>query len=453
FAHHENPTKWDSSVAILRKWTQNSYRPVQYGQCWVFAGVACTVLRCLGMPTRLITNFNSAHDSDRNLSIDKYYDPAGKSLKIGQDSIWDYHVWNECWFVRRDLGGSYSGWQVVDATPQEPSQGIYQCGPASVVAVKHGDIKLMYDTAFVFTEVNADVNRWVVYGNGKKVRVYCDTASVGASISTKAVGSNHRVDVTNSYKYPEGSAEERSVYKKARGMLSALSTTPRPAETLNEAPTELAQNPGILGKFTLTEPPVFGQDVNLILSLSNLSTTHKSVKVHLNVSSMLYTRTAVREILQQETSIHLNSKEEGRIPFKIAYTHYGSSLTDDKKILVTALCEVEQGAKLLVEKAITLESPNIYIKAHPNAVMDKAVTVEISYANPLPEPVGECVLLVTLMSQEVKINLTDLAPRERASIHFEFTPRRKGAMQLQVDFSCNKFLHIKGFTIMNVVSG
>lgn len=42
FAHHENPSRWDGSVAILRKWAQCNFRPVQYGQCWVFAGVAGT---------------------------------------------------------------------------------------------------------------------------------------------------------------------------------------------------------------------------------------------------------------------------------------------------------------------------------------------------------------------------------------------------------------------------
>lgn len=82
--------------------------------------------------------------------------------------------------------------------------GIFQCGPASVLAVKQGDVNLNYDTAFVFTEVNADINRWVVYPDGRKVRVYCDTSSIGTAISTKAVGSNHRVDITNNYKFPEG---------------------------------------------------------------------------------------------------------------------------------------------------------------------------------------------------------------------------------------------------------
>ncbi|KAK9405103.1 protein-glutamine gamma-glutamyltransferase E-like [Crotalus adamanteus] len=438
FAHHENPSRWDGSVSILRKWAQGNYRPVQYGQCWVFAGVTGTILRCLGIPTRLVTNFNSAHDSNSNLSIDKYYDPAGKSLKMGQDSVWDYHVWNESWFVRRDLGNAYCGWQVIDATPQERSQGIYQCGPTSVMAVKQGDVKLNYDTAFVYTEVNADINRWVVHSNGKRVRAYCDTSSIGRALSTKAVGSNQRVDVTNNYKFPEGSSEERSIYRKACMLLSGSS----PSEA---AASELIAHPELFGKFKLTQPPVLGKDVNLILSLSNLSDSPKTVAINLSVSSVLYTRRAVKEILKEATSLHLGGKEEKYLPLRITYGHYGNSLTDDKKLLVTALCDVPGGVKLLVEKAITLESPNLSIVVPPKVFANTPATVEISYANPLPEPVKDCVLLVTLMGQAIKINVADLAAGERSKIYFEFTPRRTGAMQLHVDFSCSKFHHVKSF--------
>lgn len=82
--------------------------------------------------------------------------------------------------------------------------GIFQCGPASVRAIKEGDVDLDYDTLFVFTEVNADCNQWIVYKDGTKKKVYCDTERIGKAISTKAMGSNSRVDVTNNYKYPEG---------------------------------------------------------------------------------------------------------------------------------------------------------------------------------------------------------------------------------------------------------
>ena len=37
------------------------------------------------------------------------------------------------------------------------SLGLYQCGPASIEAVKRGEIGLGFDATFVFTEVNADV--------------------------------------------------------------------------------------------------------------------------------------------------------------------------------------------------------------------------------------------------------------------------------------------------------
>lgn len=37
-----SPLHWSGSVAILQKWFKGRFKPVKYGQCWVFAGVMCT---------------------------------------------------------------------------------------------------------------------------------------------------------------------------------------------------------------------------------------------------------------------------------------------------------------------------------------------------------------------------------------------------------------------------
>lgn len=120
------------------------------------------VCRALGLPSRVITNFSSAHDSNGSITIDYIVDSKGKIIEE-YDSIWNFHVWSEIWMKRADLGEAYDGWQVIDATPQEDSYGKYRCGPASVAACKQGDVTKPYDLPFLFSEVNADRVNIFVY--------------------------------------------------------------------------------------------------------------------------------------------------------------------------------------------------------------------------------------------------------------------------------------------------
>lgn len=118
-----SPTCWTSSVSILQRWFQNRCYPVKYGQCWVFAAVMCTgtvvtvlflcgrvlpwtlsktetsldliillsvisVMRFFGIPCRVVTNFQSAHDSNNSLTIDEYYDDYGVRSKEASESVW-----------------------------------------------------------------------------------------------------------------------------------------------------------------------------------------------------------------------------------------------------------------------------------------------------------------------------------------------------------------------------
>uniref|UniRef100_A0A7N6FG96 Protein-glutamine gamma-glutamyltransferase 2 n=1 Tax=Anabas testudineus TaxID=64144 RepID=A0A7N6FG96_ANATE len=212
-----SPSQWNGSHAILKKWFNTYCSPVKYGQCWVFAGVMCSVMRLLGIPCRVVTNYESAHDNDGNLVIDVFHADYGVRFRESNDSVWNFHVWVEGWMRRPDLAedGKYDGWQVLDPTPQEKSEGVFCCGPASVKAILNGDTELKYDGPFIYAEVNADCIDWLVKANGSKVNIFSDTKRVGQNISTKAVGLNKRMDITDTYKYPEGSAKEREVFKHA----------------------------------------------------------------------------------------------------------------------------------------------------------------------------------------------------------------------------------------------
>ncbi|KAJ3603065.1 hypothetical protein NHX12_030809, partial [Muraenolepis orangiensis] len=195
-----SPMFWKGSVDILLNWDSSSCRPVRFGQCWVFAAVACSVSRALGIPCRVVTNYMSAHDTNSNLVIERFYDQNGRSQ--GGDMIWTFHCWVESWMTRPDLKPEFDGWQVVDPTPQEKSEGVFCCGPVPVKAIQQGELTCKYDAPFVFAEVNADALTYTTLEDGSRKKVFSDT-TIGQKISTKSVGSDSREDITHLYKYPE----------------------------------------------------------------------------------------------------------------------------------------------------------------------------------------------------------------------------------------------------------
>ena len=62
----------------------------------------------------------------------------------------------------------------------------------------------------MIAEVNSDVKYHQRQPNGDFKVMFSDTFQVGKNISTKAVGTIRREDITLAYKYAEGTAEERA---------------------------------------------------------------------------------------------------------------------------------------------------------------------------------------------------------------------------------------------------
>jgi transglutaminase 1 len=228
------PWVWTGSDAIFRQFFQTG-RPVKYGQCWVFSGCLTSILRAVGLAARSITNFESAHEpAPYQFTIDRYWVQRNGQVRrvraggaragvAGADasrlvlqwqqsdmrgSIWNFHAWTDVWISRSDISDA-SGWQAVDATPQETSGGYFQLGPASLAMVRANERDSQYDADFVISETNADVVDWVQQ-SGKWVVYARDTKTVGQLMSTKAVGSNSRDDITSDYKTESDSIEAGS---------------------------------------------------------------------------------------------------------------------------------------------------------------------------------------------------------------------------------------------------
>ncbi|XP_047625151.1 protein-glutamine gamma-glutamyltransferase Z [Phacochoerus africanus] len=448
-----SPLEWNGSVAILRQWAARGGQPVKYGQCWVFAAVMCTVMRCLGVPTRVVSNFRSAHNADANLTVDTYYDQNAEMLPPQKrDKIWNFHVWNECWMIRKDLPPEYNGWQVLDPTPQQTSSGLFRCGPASVKAVREGEVHLPFDTAFVYAEVNADEVVWLLEDGRAREILAHKTSSIGKEISTKMVGSDQRQNITSSYKYPEGSPKERSVFMKAsQKMLGPRGTLSPFLDLLGSGGFE--NQPAQL-QLHLTRTPQWGQDLLLKLHARRVTDrAHPQGPIQLVVrfcAQTLLHNGGTREPLWRQTShLTLDFGEVIEWPLLLPYNNYRNKLTDEKMIRVSGIAKVEgTGRSMLVLKDISLEPPDLSIEVSEKAEVGKALKVHISLTNTLSVPLTHCTMVLEgsgLINGQISKDLGTLVAGRTIQIQMDLYPIKAGPRQLQVLISSKEIKEIKGY--------
>lgn len=432
-----HPGSWIGSVDILRQWAASG--PVRYGQCWVFAAVACTVSRALGIPCRVVTNFGSAHDSDANLVIENLYDEDGKRIS-GGDSVWNFHVWVDSWMTRPDLGQEFDGWQASDPTPQETSEGVFCCGPAPLKAIKEGELTKKYDAPFIFAEVNADIVDLVRLSNGEFVKFSGSTKSVGRFISTKAVGSDDRYDITHKYKYPEGSKEERQVYEKAQH---------------HNKLQQRGAEPGLHLKIKLADNMIVGSDFEVFAVLTNNHMKARTCNFLFFARAVGYNGKLGDGCGFASDKVEVPSGEERRLSLKLDYLSYGPVITSDRLIQLSAITVDKQTIDFCkAEKTVVLDEPELHIKLLGEAVVKQSVSAELTLINPLPEALQGCSFTIE------GVGLTDGKPRtaeigsvgpgQEARASLDFTPSSTGSLVLLGNFDSNKLKNIKSFINVTV---
>nr|CAD7585839.1 unnamed protein product [Timema genevievae] len=340
------PHSWTGSVAIFEQYLKSGGRPVKYGQCWVFSATTVTVCRTLGIPCRSVTNYVSAHDTDSSLTVDKYFDIHGEEIQGGpdghcSDSCWNYHVWNDVWMSRPDLPKGNGGWQVIDATPQEQSDALFRCGPASVEAVKRGKVGLAYDTPFIFAEVNADVCHFQEDTNSDWgfSALNISQYTVGKRLVTKRVGVDDDEgdadleDITDQYKYTEGSELERlTVLNAVRGVEKAKQYYNLPKEEEEDISFSLVE----------IDTVPYGEGFAVTVHLHNKSEEARTVSAVLSAGSVYYTGVTVHLLKRAQRQFVLQPNQREVLQADIGLNEYLDKMVDHGLVKIYAMANVQE---------------------------------------------------------------------------------------------------------------
>ncbi|XP_076069414.1 hemocyte protein-glutamine gamma-glutamyltransferase-like isoform X2 [Oratosquilla oratoria] len=452
------PYKWTGSARILEEYLRSGYQPVKYGQCWVFSALTTTICRAMGIPCRSVTNFVSAHDTNASLTIDKYFDADGDEIEGGPDgeswdSIWNFHVWNDVWMTRPDLPQGYGGWQAIDATPQEESDSKMQCGPASLAAIRRGDIGLGYDAPFVFAEVNADIMHW---GEDPESdwgysRMKINRFHVGRNVLTKDpekdddLGDDDKQDVVTDYKNPEGSAGERlAIHNAVRGY--------RRAQRYYEFNKDIKEDV----EFDLVDIDKIevGNTFTVKVIIKNLSNEPRTVSANLTARSIYYTGVHYAVIKKGDGKFPIGPKMTKELPLTVTYNEYWQKLREHCMVKMYAICRVkETGQTWTDEDDFQVEKPRLKITALSPPKVKTDCEVEFSFKNPLNTPMTECSLNVDgpglLRPTEVKVK-GEVPVNGMFKYKYIFRPRIHGDRKIIATFNAKEIYDVNGSITIKV---
>ncbi|KAM8893205.1 LOW QUALITY PROTEIN: protein-glutamine gamma-glutamyltransferase 2-like, partial [Spinachia spinachia] len=344
---------------------------------------------------------------------------------------WNFHCWVESWMMRGDLPKGNDGWQVLDPTPQELSDGEFCCGPCPVTAIKEGNLAVKYDAPFIFAEVNADTIYWILHGNGQRQKIKVDHTGVGRNISTQSVYGNQREDLTLHYKYPEGSIKERDVYGKAGRLYPE---------------TENAE-PGL--KLSIKHAkPIFGTDFDVFVEVNNEGGKEAHAQLTVLVTAATYNSIHHGECKRQKINVTVPAHKAHREVLRLHYDDYAHCVSEHHLITVKALLEsLGDNDTIMTMTSIPLSMPEVLVQVPGKAVQYETAKVLITFTNPLPVPLVGGVFTVEgaglLMATEIPVR-RDILPGQKVSVELSFSPMRCGVRSLIVDFDSNRLKDVKG---------
>ncbi|ELK05494.1 Erythrocyte membrane protein band 4.2 [Pteropus alecto] len=459
------------SVPILRQWFTGHGRPVYDGQAWVLAAVACTVLRCLGIPARVVTTFTSAQGTGGGLLVNEYYSEKGLQNREGQRGrIWIFQTSTECWMTRPALPQGYGGWQILH--PSSPNGGgvLRACDLVPVRAVKEGTLGLTPAVSDVFASVNASCVVWKCCEDGTLELTNSNTKYVGNNISTKGVGTDRCEDITQNYKYPEGSLQEKEVlervqkerleHKEDNGIHPLSLETTDPLYLFLEAPSFL---------------PLRG-DAQFSITLFNSCDQEKEVQLIIGVQALYYNGVLAAELWRNKQQLRLGAKQDpdsfalymqlllvsgahthsvlctdstchvSVITCSLSSSNFEKSPPENSFLRLTAMAtHSESSLSCFAQEDIAICRPHLDIEMPETVEQYQPLTAKISILNSLDVPMTDCVIYILgrgLIHRERSYRVGPVRPGNSLCTQFHLTPTKVGPQRLIVEMDCSVFQNL-----------
>jgi len=463
-----SPHMWSGSVQIIEEFLRRGATPVRYSQCWVMASLLTSMCRALGLPSRPVTAFVCALDTQDSLTIDRYIDRFGDIIEQGpkrdqQDALWSFHTWSEVWMQRTDQPKEYSGWQALDPTrpvkaTKETNTNV--CGPCPVEALKRGDVGQRDDICSFFASLNSYVRYF--YEDGESGWGYSPFRQfrypVSRYILTKAVGrfddegDDDCQDITNLYRDHEITEDERfAIFNSCRGVGKEVPSFEYQAAALNRRsfdPNETDRK-----SFDVTfslEPParvMVGDKMTVPLIVHNNSSEPRTIQTNLCTRSTYYTGNFGPYLKRSSKQLFLEPNQQETVTLTLDHLDYEEKLVDMAFIKITASGFVQEtGQSFADEFDFRFNKPWIKIEVSEMKVGDRSEAT-FSFTNPLDLPLTDCFFTMEISGsvrpRTVRID-RDVRPRETFTYTQTFVPRSAGERRLVTTFASRQLVDILG---------
>jgi hypothetical protein len=338
-----------------------------------------------------------------------------------------------------------NGWQAVDATPQEKSEGVFQMGPAPLAAVKNFVDSAPWDTPFVVSEVSSKVHNYVQRCddsgqncNNEDMGIDPDT-HVGTLIVSNPVGNVS--DITSDYKQTDHILASR-VPKKLKKMWRVSDDGDDDIAIFIEA----------------TNEPGFGEPIRLnAMFFGYNDSIDELVFADVHCYYTDYTGQILSNFKNFSITALLTSNNSNTYAWEMDISDFLYEQPVNVDFYFTLFALVNSTGVVLADTAsLSLRLPSITVLAPQTIHVGVASQYALNFYNPLPVPLTNVVMRVRKIGMGNDDNFSISTVPARAPINIAnqlllASAQSVGRQSILATLFCDQFESLQGYVNVQVV--